>query len=232
MRKQLLCGVAAIAIAVALGGNSFAADMPVKVVRPAPTEIPLTWAGWYLGGHLGYGSSKFHTMADITDPSRGDINNKPRGVVGGMQAGYNWQHNSFVFGLEADVSATGWNQSTFFGTTGRTINNSVSLLASLRGRLGISFGRTLFYGTGGVAYAKAKLTAHSPGGTIAANGNINKWGVVFGGGAEWRQSRHLSFRAEGLWYQFNKSRNFGTDHIWLNRFKNAWVGRVGMNYHW
>ncbi|MBX9778502.1 MAG: hypothetical protein K2Y71_29360 [Xanthobacteraceae bacterium] len=232
MRKQLLSSVAAVAIIAAIGGTSFAADMPVKAVRAAPPPEVLTWTGWYIGGHLGYGSSRFHTIADLEDLSRGDINNKPRGVVGGMQAGYNWQSNSFVFGLEADVSATGWNKNTFFGTTGRSIDNSVTLLASLRGRLGMTFGRALIYGTGGLAFGQAKLHARSPGGTVPANGNINKWGSVFGGGIEWKQNRNLSFRAEGLWYHFNKSRNFGTDHIWLNKFRDAWVARFAANYHW
>jgi outer membrane immunogenic protein len=232
MRNQLLCGVAAIAIAVAIGGTSLAADLPLKAARAAPPPpIPMTWTGWYIGGHLGFGEAEFRTVADLSDLTRGDIKNSPGGIVGGMQAGYNWQFNSFVFGVEGDVSAVGWAKHTRFGTTGRSIHNSVNVLASLRGRLGFAFGPAMLYGTGGVAYTQAKYVGRSPGSTVAADTSIRKWGTVFGGGIEWRALQHLSLRGEALWYRFNTSRNFGTDHIWLNKYEDAWVARFGANYH-
>ena len=231
MRKQLLSSVAAIAIAAVIDGPSLAADLPVKAAPRPYVEAPMTWTGWYLGGHLGYGQAKFETWADITDATRGVIDNKPKGIVGGMQAGYNWQFNSFVFGIEGDVSGTGWSQHNFFGTFPRGIQNSVDLLASLRGRLGVAFDRVHVYGTGGLAYMKGKFLGHSPGGTIGGLGDIKKWGYVFGGGVEVKATRNLSVRAEGLWYNFKTDRFWGTDHFWKNEFKDAWVGRLGANYH-
>ena len=67
--------------------------------RPIPSTRPLnaySWAGPYLGGNVGY--------------AWGSVDNsptKPSGFVGGVQAGYNWQHGTWVFGLEGDIQATG-----------------------------------------------------------------------------------------------------------------------------
>jgi high affinity Mn2+ porin len=93
MRKQLLNGAAAIAITTAIGGTGLAADLPLKAARPqAVLPPPLTWTGFYIGGHLGWGSAKFGGLVDAEDGFEA-INHKPSGLVGGMQAGYNWQMN-------------------------------------------------------------------------------------------------------------------------------------------
>ena len=228
MKQQLLCSVAAIAVTAALAGPVKAADLPLKA---SPIVVRSTWTGFYIGGHLGYGEGRFPTVADLTDLSRGDIVNDPSGWVGGLHAGYNWQHNSFVFGLEADVSAVGWSKHTFFGTAPRGIQNSVDLLATLRGRVGLAFDRALIYATGGLAYTQAKFLSHSPGGTVHGNGTFDKWGYVLGGGAEWKYNPNLSFRLEGLWYKFDDEKFFVTDHIWRNEFREAWVVRGGLSYH-
>ena len=71
---------------------------------------------------------------------------KPSGVAGGVQAGYNWQIGSFVFGGETDLQLSdadhrfaGWKFSNpWFGT--------------LRARAGFATSNLLFYGTVGLAY--------------------------------------------------------------------------------
>jgi opacity protein-like surface antigen len=231
MRKQLLCGAAAIAITAAFGGAGLAADMPIATKAPAMVAAQPVWAGWYVGGHLGYGRARFDATARPEDPF---VGNKPSGVVGGMHFGQNWENNTFVYGWELDLSATGLNKTTSnFPTTNRALHTDVDLLASLRGRIGMTFlsPQSLFFLTGGLAYTRAGFVAVSPGGT-RNSGSIGKFGWVAGLGGEWKQTPNLSWRLEGLYYRFDKNRNFGTDHIWTVKFKDALVVRLGATYHY
>ena len=235
MRKQLLCSVAAIAITAAIGGSSFAADLPLKA-RPPVVALPMTWTGFYIGGHLGWGEGRFDGFNDWN----GDIlplDSKPSGIVGGMQIGQNWQFNTFVLGWEADLSAAGWNNQVLFplngGPTAAAIETHINLLATLRGRLGLAFDRTLLYVTGGLAYAQAKARVHYSSGKQSES-SLNKYGTVFGGGAEWKYNPNLSFRGEALYYYFDRSVSFvnhDDSQRATVRLKDALVVRFGANYH-
>jgi opacity protein-like surface antigen len=232
MHKQLLCGVAAVAITAAFGGVALAADVPVRAVKaPAMVAPPPVWAGWYVGGHLGWGQGRWDATPRASDPF---VRVKPSGIVGGMHLGQNWENNTFVYGWELDLSATGLNKTTSgFVTTNRHLHVDVDLLASLRGRIGMTFPnpQSLFFLTGGLAYTKASYLAISPFGT-RNDGSMNKFGWVAGLGAEWKQTPNLSWRLEGLYYRFDKNRNHGTDHIWTVKFKDALVARIGATYHY
>jgi outer membrane immunogenic protein len=83
-------------------------------------------------------------------------------------------------------------------------------LSSVRGRLGfIGWGNTLFYATGGVAWANIEYTATFTGGAnfFSTQGNTSfnttKAGWVVGGGAEWMATSNILIRAEYLFYDIN-----------------------------
>jgi opacity protein-like surface antigen len=238
MRKQLLGGVAVIAITTAISGVGWAADAPVRmpVKSPAFVAPPPIWSGWYVGGHLGLGRSGFSAIPHSDEVTNdGVARPKPSGIIGGMHIGQNWQTNTFVYGWEADVSAAGLNKTSTFSTNpSRTFHADVDLLASLRGRLGMTLDPTmLFYLTGGLAYTRASFLQISPDGT-RQSGKINKFGWVAGLGAEWKQTPNLSWRLEGLWYRFNKTVNIPAtfDGPGKATFKDALVVRVGATYHY
>jgi outer membrane immunogenic protein len=111
MKKQLLCGVAAGALVVVLGGSSFAADMPVKARPLAPAVFD--WSGYYVGGHVGWGQSRFKGTW-FGDSGTTDFAHTGDGILGGAQIGLNWQQNTFVYGLEADVSFMNFQNTTSF----------------------------------------------------------------------------------------------------------------------
>jgi outer membrane immunogenic protein len=131
--------------------------------------------------------------------------------LGGAQAGYNWQRGSFVYGLEADISAMHLKSEmntvlqTPFTTTANT-NASVDWYGTARGRLGWASGPLLFYGTAGLAYGKVDLNS-----TISANGpaiqtlslsaqtSPVKVGWVAGGGLEYMWRPNLILNLE---YQY------------------------------
>src|SRR6266850_340416 len=79
-----------------------AAKMPLKA---APAGAVYNWTGFYLGGHAGYGAGSFGPDTN-TEPLQGAFfPHSVTGMIGGYQAGYNWQlTNRVVLGVEADIS--------------------------------------------------------------------------------------------------------------------------------
>jgi outer membrane immunogenic protein len=239
MRKQLLCGVAGIAVTAAIGDASLAADLPLKA-RPFEVVRPLTWDGFYVGGHVGWAKAKFTATPHEGEEGDGIATSKPTGLVWGMHGGWNSQRNNWVWGVEADVSGAGLDEfSVFSNNTDRRFTTQVDLLASLRGRLGLAFDRWLVYATGGLAYTQAKFLGVSPGGTLTP-GKFKRWGSVFGGGIEWKGTPNVSVRLEGLYYYFNSKKPiYGSANLdqetfepaGTATFKDVAVVRVGATYH-
>lgn len=184
MKKLLLCGIAAGAIAIT--SSALAADMPLK----APPLPVWSWAGFYAGVNVGYGwASDPTTLTDSTSTTltrvddadtptpifiplgtttasaAGSGNIDPEGWLGGIQGGYNWQSRSLVFGIEGDIQASGQKGSvTICDTAGcpagsGSANDSFKMpwFGTLRARIGFTPSpRWLVYGTGGLAVAEIK----------------------------------------------------------------------------
>jgi outer membrane immunogenic protein len=156
-----------------------AADFPVK----APVyEAAYNWTGFYAGVNVGAGPGHSSGDASFDPRSRFDMatvglaSQDIGGVLGGVQAGYNAQINQFVFGVEADIQATGQKgsgQSTVTLTqqqvclapcapppplvTNAPLDFAQSLpwFGTFRGRIGFTpMDRTLLYATGGLAYGE------------------------------------------------------------------------------
>ena len=111
------------ALLVLLGGVVNAADLPIGTPVYAPAVVaPPTWEGIYVGLNLG-GHWLIDQVSTTNLPNGGSssgTNNAP-GVVGGLQAGYNWQFGNVVAGIEADASvqtANAVRNDTAFALTG------------------------------------------------------------------------------------------------------------------
>ena len=95
MKKILLTSVALAAL-----GNvsALAADLPRKApMAPQPVAYVHNWTGFYIGGHVGYGWSE----RCLTVDGFGEVGcNDGSGILGGGQAGFNFQTGNFVFGVE------------------------------------------------------------------------------------------------------------------------------------
>jgi outer membrane protein OmpA-like peptidoglycan-associated protein len=203
LRSEMLMSAAAVAMGVALFGAS----------NQAQAQAAINWSGFYIGGDFGYGGSKFKST--ISQPGE---NKYAKGILGGVHAGYNWQMSSFVFGLEADGSLT--DHKTHISDN--KFRNDV--LASLRGRLGITFNQIMLYGTGGVGLARGK--AHSSSGMTK---RYSKFRPVLGAGAEFAFNSNFSVRAEFLDYIGNNT-SIGGEDSGGNKLGNIWVSRVGFSY--
>jgi outer membrane immunogenic protein len=223
----------------ALAMGLMAAAANAADVEAPPAEALYDWSGFYIGAHGGYGeadvSGEFRNSdTDSGDPSPNDL--KLNGIVGGAQAGFNWQINNFVLGAEGDVSATDWSDSK--STSNGKISADVDLLASLRARVGFAVDALLIYATAGAAWSDANYNVADTLGPSPLAGGIDfdNLGLVAGGGVEWGMSEHTSVRLEGLHYGFDDKKSAGdlvgdplTDDNSV-KLDDAWVVRLGVNW--
>ena len=154
--QMRIVGIAAVTSALVLGiaQTAFAADMPVKSpVLKAPIMALYSWTGCYFGAQIGYGWATANHSFDNGAPSD---TSKPNGVVGGGLLGCNYQINTFVVGIEGDIEASDLMGGEFANLTGGTSAGSSHMKwdGSVRGRLGYAIDRSLFYVTGGWAFAR------------------------------------------------------------------------------
>jgi outer membrane immunogenic protein len=166
-----------------IGGNS-------NYVTPPPAN----WAGFYLGGNFGSGYARDRTSLAVNAGPIGTerFNLSPEGIIGGVQAGYNWQAANWVFGIEADIQASSQrdnracvafcNAPVFIAA----YDARLPWFGTARGRLGYSVGSTLFYATGGFAYGNIKTRVNSTlfGVTNNVEFSDTKSGWTVGGGIE------------------------------------------------
>ncbi len=220
MKRLLFAGVAVLAL---MGADAArAADLPPGVIYPAAT-LPFTFTGFYVGGTVGgaLGSSKYletpgtgfgASAANVA--AVGTSSAAPRGVIGGLEAGYNWQINHFVLGVEGDFS--GWDLSANSGVTGAgllpgaTFSSSATVnsnwLFTLRPRLGFANGNMLTYLTGGLAVANFKFSESitgTTGPTLAGSFSNTEVGWVAGAGVEYGLSQNWFIKAEYLYTSFS-----------------------------
>jgi outer membrane immunogenic protein len=226
-------GLVAVSLLLLAAPASAADLMPVKA-PPAPSPV-WNWTGFYIGGNIGgafehaSGTSNFlDPLATGPDSTTNPQSNSfsPSSVIGGGQIGYNWQFNQrWVAGVEADWDATNTSYSfcrqtstmsapcTDTGDGFESIGSNTRWLASARGRLGVTFGNFLFYGTGGAAWGNIRTTLTQncaigcgssdlplPGGVASSSFNTTKGGWVAGLGGEMAIWKNWSVRLEWLHY--------------------------------
>ena len=135
---------------------------------PPVQPAPWTWAGLYLGGHIGGGLSATN-FADPFGPSiYGDTVRSPA-FLGGGQIGYNWQMpgSRWIFGVEADGSlmASDGMTNSCFSASANIVNSTCRVLpratGTFTGRIGYAFGaegRSMVYAKGGLAWGREDIS--------------------------------------------------------------------------
>jgi outer membrane immunogenic protein len=201
---------------------SLACVLVFSQTAPAAESAPsFNWTGPYAGLHLGYGWSGADTYVDPLPPGiPGDqapstLSPHPGGIVGGAQAGYNYQMGCFVVGIEADFSGSGMSGSQsvspIFNTDGTTspgvlsAHESINWFGTLRPRLGYTVKpNVLVYATGGLAYGNASYSANTDFRPIyneayPASLSATKVGWTLGGGVEYALCKNWTIKAEYLY---------------------------------
>ncbi len=203
------------------------------------------WTGLYAGLNVGYGfndPTATFTPNDVVSNNVFNFSNPNpapsvsydvKGVLGGAQAGYNWQVSpNWLIGIEADFQGSDIKGSaaTSYALIGRPgqvdAQQNVEWFGTLRARAGLlATDKLLVYGTGGLAYGSvhenSTLTntigytatgggfgaACPPASGACYTGPTTKimTGYTAGGGFEYAAWRNVSFKAEYLYVNLGSS---------------------------
>src|SRR5215211_4318918 len=184
MKKSFVMSFAA-ATAIA-SGSAWAADMaPVYKAPPTPAAAVFNWTGFYVGGNIGgaWGRKELTERAASSLTHDLDIS----GVVGGGQVGANLQVGGVVLGVQGDWDWT--NADGNHGNCGLFLNRTITCnakatdLASVTGRVGLAWDRTLGYVKGGGAWIRDKYELDTIGGSaglLTAKETRSGWTVGVG----------------------------------------------------
>jgi outer membrane immunogenic protein len=223
LRSVLLVCVVVAAAAPA----AFAADMPLP--GPAPTYAPppparYDWSGVYFGIHVGAGLledtlTSTTTTSPIPFQSAGaQTHLSPAGIIGGAQAGFNYQFNSIVLGVEGT-----WTDSAITGSqvipsplTAVSENSTDAPLwyATATGRAGYAINDVLLYAKGGAAWMNAKYTQQVVSGAVISQQSVTntRHGYTVGGGIEYAFTENLSVKLEYDYLNFG-TRTYGFNNL-------------------
>jgi outer membrane immunogenic protein len=208
-RSLFACGV--VALGVIATTSATAADLsPIYKAPPAP--IVYSWTGCYIGieGGGNWGQSH-HTGVGAINPANAGLpitnDFDLSGALVGGTVGCNYQMGSWVFGIENDAS---WTNKRGSANDIPPFNPAAvsetkeNWLDTLRGRLGITWNRALFYGTGGAAFAGTTVTVCG----IAAcvSDSQSRVGWVAGVGLEYAVWDSVSLKVEYLHADFGTAR--------------------------
>jgi outer membrane immunogenic protein len=266
--KKALFGSAILAVLAT--APAMAADMPVKALPP-PAPV-YSWTGFYFGGTVGAAFAEFkpHTLVFWSPTGYFNVTSTPAidsvstqdvslsRFTGSVEAGFNYQVGTAVYGFEADYQYLHLNGSrtgtlvypccapTSFAITSSASTNGVF---TARLRYGYAYSSILAYVTGGLAVANldASFVFADNFATAAESASVSstRWGWVFGGGIEkeFETARGLSFKGELLYVAFPSvsvtSTNltaftppiaFPTNVFVHSMDLQALIARVGFNY--
>ncbi|MFD2184275.1 outer membrane beta-barrel protein [Rhodoplanes azumiensis] len=231
----------------ALVGKSLVYKAP-----PAAVAAPVVWRGLYVGLNAGtiYGKN------DYTESAFGTLygsNLKFGGALLGGQAGYNFEYGKFVLGLEGDIAwsntkghgsnpialvlTSGGFQATATGTA-LTDETTMDWFATITGRLGYAWDRTLLFVKGGLAAADVTQTISSnvTPVVLASPGSFSKiaMGWTVGVGAEYALSANWSAKAEYLYYDLGSNQYTGYtllgSPVAVDTDVTGGLARIGLNY--
>jgi outer membrane immunogenic protein len=135
---------------------------------PAPA---FNWTGAYVGGQVGYGWSRTDTGttrmyedADGLDESTYSpipaFSYSGSGLIGGAEAGYNWQTGNVVLGIVGDVSGAKIRGSHTDDSALFSVDSTIDWLSTARINVGVPMGKVLLFGTGGLAVGGVTSELH------------------------------------------------------------------------
>jgi outer membrane immunogenic protein len=208
------------------------ASKTVSAPAPAPPRVPSVnrqWRGFYVGGFIGgaKGESDLQTTTVFSTTGYFATTSPPAIITAGHQtldtstteygslAGYNIQIGRVIISGEGDYSAMNLSGTVTSGDvypccapTAFAIQQSIDTnwFASLRFRAGVTFGRTMVYGTYGMAWTDLNYQAVFTDNFASAheNGGLDniQSSPVWGAGVEFWCLRHLSVKGEYLNTEF------------------------------
>lgn len=186
---------ALVTVAVIAGTPAFAQNSSVD------------WSGFYVGGQLTSSTATYGINEDSNFPVYNSfissVTRDVKNTAPGVHAGYNFQHNDFVVGIEGSISKTNLSDD-FLGLnavdTRGIIDTTVSMAA--RAKIGYSVGNTLLYVTAGRSNLKGTFGVLDENGlapsanTMDSRTNLSLNGSQIGVGFSWMTSGDWSATVE------------------------------------
>lgn len=200
-----IAGAVGTAGALGMARPAAAADL-----KPAPAPMPYkgptftapvyNWSGFYLGAHIGGGWS--HSTAtdnaggNFAAPAGASLGISGSGLLGGPEAGFNYQTGPWVFGIEGAFDFSDVHGSTASPLfVGGGVSTRLNWVGTVTGRVGFTLGKALFYAKGGGAFGNVNFDVNHPGvGVFTATDTSAGWTI--GAGAEYALTKNLSVKAE------------------------------------
>jgi high affinity Mn2+ porin len=251
--KRRLRNLSPFVIAACLLPSAALGDDP----RPSGASSP--WDGLYLGANFG-AAAPLHVREQLNsfyDARSVDLyprSKESTGLSFGLQGGYNWSLDRFVYGVEADFSFLGgrggandfvlapgvYDGRPVYGYL-LSYNSPATYFGSLRGRLGLSLGDSLVYLTGGVASGgirgPASLEFLEKNGRRILNANASgshQMKYAFGAGVETAVAADTTAKIEALFLSQGQNTQYfqGDDRgsFASSVLNENIVARVGVNH--
>lgn len=195
---HLFLGATTIPLVASSASNWADLELPVQL-----PQAVWSWSGGYVGGHLGggYGRTSFSNLYGL--PVYGDLVDTPGG-----QIGYNWQKNSWIFGVELEASgAVSDNTNTCLAACGNIVSANCKagpdVFATGAGRVGYAFGPQ----SHALAYIKRGLSWQSNQAEVVNNNEFGVWHrrksilpkIVSAASSVWASSRRLRLHGPSRW---------------------------------
>ena len=160
-------------------------------------EAMYDWTGFYAGLNAGYAFGGDDAVGVL--PTYGNVGDlEIEGMFGGIQAGYNFQADSFVMGVEGDIQLSGISDEDDNGRVNSQNDNTY--FGTLRLRAGYAWDRTLIYATGGLAYGGFDYSVDTP--TANIDDDFARAGYAVGGGVEYAFDNSWTMKLEYLYANF------------------------------
>lgn len=200
LQASLKCAAFWLALSTAIPAARAADAAPPDLVPAAPIagSAPIyIWSGPYAGAFIGYSAQTF----DQTNGARFDGD----GLVGGIYGGYNWQADRLVYGLEADIGASGVEAGGFDRAAGLPLDTETNVFGSLRGRVGVAVDPFMVFATAGAAASDQTLKLGP------AEDTNTHLGYTVGAGVEAKITDRIDTRLEYRYSDFgSKTYDLGT----------------------
>lgn len=189
MNKFALIAVAGVLSTTAVSAADLAVAYQPTTVAYSPSSA-FNWSGFYAGVNGGYGWGEFSQAGAVPL-------DQLKGVLGGVQVGYNYDLGGLVLGVEGDFQLANVKHTPVGGSF------AIEQFGTVRARAGLAVDRFLPYVTGGLAVANANV--NNSGVAPAYNENKVHVGWTVGAGVEFAATDNITLKTEYLYADFGKA---------------------------
>ncbi len=193
----------------------------------APAVTVADWQGLHFGIAAGRptGDNFWAAPGVGAESTPGDWS----GTMTSLSAGYDWQRGRLIYGLTLAVSGNGIDASPTYSETFlcEGCETTVDKLITLRGRIGLSSGKTLFFASAGAARADAIGTFSN---FTAGKDSLTGW--TAGIGVERFISQKTTLSAEYLHTDLGRLELPNICNSYCSTDVSFGLVQFGVNYHW